>query len=65
MEAARTGNVAAVRALLARNANVNAAESEREQTAVDVGVSQRHPEVVKLLLDRGADLKARTAVRDG
>ena len=26
-------------------------------------VSQRHPDVVKLLLDRGADVRARTTVR--
>ena len=63
MRAARTGSAAAVRALLARNANVNATESERKQTALMWAVSQRHPEIVKLLLDRGADLQARTAVR--
>jgi ankyrin repeat protein len=63
MRAARTGSAAAVRALLAKNANVNATESERKQTALMWAVSQRHPEIVKLLLDRGADLRARTAVR--
>ena len=63
MRAARTGSAAAVRALLARSANVNAAESERKQTPLMWAVSQRHPEIVKLLLDRGADLRARTAVR--
>lgn len=63
MRAARTGAAAVVRALLARNANVNAAETERRQTALMWAVSQRHPDVVTLLLDRGADLRARTAVR--
>jgi len=63
MRAARTGNAAAVRALLSRNANVNAAETERKQTALMWAVSQRHPQVVKLLLDRGADVGARSGVR--
>ena len=63
MRAARTGSVAAVRALLSRNANVNAVETERKQTALMWAASQRHPEVVKLLLDRGADVRARTGVR--
>jgi ankyrin repeat protein len=63
MRASRTGSVAVVRALLARNAFVNAAETERGQTALMWAVSQRHPEVVRLLLERGADLKARTTTR--
>lgn len=63
MRASRTGSAAVVRALLSRKADVNAAERERQQTALMWAVSQRHPDVVKLLLDRGADVRARTAVR--
>ena len=63
MRASRTGSAASARALLARGANVNAAERERRQTALMWAAAQRHPEVVTLLLDRGADVRARTAVR--
>ena len=63
MRAARTGNVAIVRALLPRKANVNAAETERQQTALMWATAQRHPDVVKVLLENGADVKARTVVR--
>ena len=63
MRAARTGNVASVRALLAKGAQVNAAESDRQQTALMWAVSQDHPEIVKALLENGADTRARTVVR--
>ena len=63
MRAARIGNVAIVRALLPRKANVNAAETERRQTALMWAAAQRHPDVVKVLLENGADIKARTVVR--
>jgi ankyrin repeat protein len=63
MRAARVGSTAAVRALLAKGAGVNAAERERGQTALMWAVSQRHPEVVKALLENGADITARTVVR--
>ena len=63
MRAARSGNVAIVRALLPRKANINAAETERQQTALMWAAAQRHPDVVKVLLENGADVKARTVVR--
>jgi uncharacterized protein len=63
MRAARTGSIASVRALLAKGARVNAVERDRQQTALMWAVSQRHPEIVKALLENGADLKARTVVR--
>lgn len=64
MEAARTGSVGAVRALLAHEAKVNAKETERQQTALMWAASQKHPEVVKALLDRGADVNSRSGVRN-
>src|SRR5688572_25837243 len=63
MRAARTGNLAIVRALLPRKANVNAAETERQQTALMWAAAQRHPDIVKVLLENGADVGARTGVR--
>ena len=63
MRAARTGQAGIVRALLPRKANVNAAETERQQTALMWAAAQRHPDVVKVLLENGADVKARTVVR--
>ena len=64
MSAARSGSAAAVELLLAHDADVNAAERERGQTALMWGAAQQHPEVVRLLVDRGADLHARTRVWD-
>jgi ankyrin repeat protein len=63
MHAARIGNLAIVRALLPRQAAINAAETGRQQTALMWAAAQRHPEVVKVLLENGADVKARTVVR--
>ena len=63
MLAARTGKVAAVRALLAHEAKVNAKESDRHQTALMWAVVQQHHEVVQALLERGADVHARTQTR--
>ncbi len=63
MSCARTGNAAAVSALLAHGADVNAAESEEEQTALMWAVAQRHPAVVQMLIDNGADVHGRSRVR--
>ncbi|MGQ0736633.1 MAG: ankyrin repeat domain-containing protein [Acidobacteriota bacterium] len=63
MQAARSGSVEGVRALLARGAHVNAHERDRDQTALMWAVARRHPAVVKVLLDQGADVRARTRVR--
>ncbi|MEQ1897281.1 MAG: ankyrin repeat domain-containing protein [Vicinamibacterales bacterium] len=62
MTASRTGKVDAVKALLSAGADVNHDEKHRRQTALMWAVAQRHPGVVALLLDRGADIGARTAV---
>jgi uncharacterized protein len=64
MEAARTGSAGTVRALLDHEANVNAKESDRQQTALMWAVAERHPEVVKILLAHGADVQAKTRVRN-
>ena len=62
MECARTGSAEAVTALLAHGADVDAAESEDDQTALMWAVAQRHPDVVRVLLDHGADLHPRSRV---
>lgn len=63
MSCARTGNAEAVAALLAAGAGVNAAESEENQTALMWAVAQRHPDVVQVLLDHGAEVHRRSSVR--
>jgi ankyrin len=60
MTCGRAGSAAAVKALLARGADANAKEREHQQTALMWAVAQKHPEVVRLLLDAGADLRARS-----
>ena len=62
MLAAWTGQAAAVTALLDAGAVVDGAESERQQTALMWAAAQKHPDVVKLLISRGANLSARTKV---
>ena len=62
MTAARSGSLRTVELLLAYGADVNASEHERGQTALMWAVAQRHPDVVRLLVKRGADLGARTTV---
>ncbi len=60
MTCARAGDASAVKALLAHGANVNAKEHEHQQTALMWAVAQRHPEVVRLLIDGRADIRARS-----
>jgi len=63
MSCARTGNAEAVASLLDHGADVNATESEEDQTALMWAVAQRHPAVVQVLLDDGADVHKRSRVR--
>jgi len=63
MAASRTGNLEAVKLLLKRQANVNARESLRAQSALMWAVSEQHPEVTGMLIEFGADIRARTNVR--
>ena len=60
MTCARVGDAGAVKALLTHGANVNAKEHEHQQTALMWAVAQRHPEVVRLLIDARADIRARS-----
>jgi ankyrin repeat protein len=60
MIAARMGNDEAVAALLAHGADPNAKEASHGQTALMWAVSERHPDVVRRLLQAHADLRART-----
>ena len=60
MTAARTGSVAVVQALLGHGADVNATTAETRSTALMWAVSEPHPDVVRVLLDAGADPRAST-----
>ncbi|HEX2801808.1 MAG TPA: ankyrin repeat domain-containing protein [Phenylobacterium sp.] len=60
MVAARRGNSEAAKALLAHGADPNAREASHGQTALMWAVSERHPDVVRLLLDAHADVAARS-----
>ena len=57
--AARTGKVRAVKALIARGADVNAKEERRGQTALMWAAAEGNVETIEALLAAGADLHAR------
>ena len=60
MTCSRTGDVKTVKTLLVHGAAVNAKESAHNQTALMWAVSQHHPEAVAMLLEFGADVRARS-----
>ena len=60
MRAAWVGSVDVVRSLLDAGADPNGVEPARRQTALMWAVAERHPHVVRLLLDRGAAVDAAT-----
>jgi uncharacterized protein len=60
MAAARSGALTAVGALLKRGADPNATEPTRKQTALMWAVAAQQPEVVRVLLEAGAQVSART-----
>jgi ankyrin repeat protein len=60
MAAVRAGNSDAVRALLDADAQVNAAEPQVGHTALMWAVREDRPELVSLLLGRGASLELKT-----
>ena len=62
MTCARAGDANAVKTLLAHHADVNAKEREHQQTALMWAVAQRHPDVVQLLIDAKADIRARSLI---
>ena len=64
MVVARTGNVAAAKALLIAGANVNAIESFGGQSALMWAAAQCQPAMIRLLIEYGAKVNARGAVRD-
>ena len=61
---ARAGNVEAAKLLLKAGALVDPKESFGGQTPLMWATARRHPQMVELLADKGADVNARSAVRD-
>jgi ankyrin repeat protein len=59
MTAARTGNLTVVKALLSHGANVNAATATTHETALMWAVAERHPDIVRALVEKGADVHPR------
>jgi ankyrin repeat protein len=64
MLTARTGHVDAARLLLEAGADVNATEEWGGQSALMWAAAQSQPEMVKLLIARGATVDARGVTRD-
>ena len=60
MTCAKSGSVDAVRRLIAGDADVNAKEPAQNQTALMWAASQRHPGVVRTLIEAKANLLAHT-----
>ena len=60
MTCSRAGDATTVKALIGRDANVNAKEPAHEQTALMWAAAERHPDVVRLLLEAHADFRARS-----
>ncbi len=61
---ARAGNVEAAKSLLKAGAKVDPKESFGGQTPLMWAVARRHPAMVELLASKGADVNARSAIRD-
>jgi uncharacterized protein len=62
MTCAATGNVEGVKALLAKGADTAATEKKKGQTALMWAVAEKQPQVVKVLVDAGANVNARSKV---
>jgi ankyrin repeat protein len=60
MTCASSGSVEAVRMLIGRGAQVDAKEPSENQDALMWAAAERHPDVVRLLIEGGADLQAHT-----
>jgi ankyrin repeat protein len=61
---ARTGKIDAAQVLLDHHAAVDARETWGGQTALMWASARRHPEMMRLLIARGADVNARSIDRD-
>ena len=61
---ARTGNVEAAQLLLSHGATVDAKEKWGGQTPLMWASARRHPEMMELLIAKGADVNARSIDRD-
>jgi uncharacterized protein len=61
MTAARVGVLASVKALIARGAIVDAKDEKHRQTALMWAAAEGHAPVVEMLIELGADYKARLA----
>ena len=64
MIVARSGKIDAARLLIDKGANVNAVESWNGQTALIWATAQAHPEMMSLLIAKGAKLDARGLSHD-
>lgn len=62
MTVARTGSVPAAKVLLAHGAKVDARETWRGETALMWAAAQQHPDMVKALVEAGADVNAMSTV---
>jgi ankyrin repeat protein len=62
MTCARSGSAKAVQSLLAKGARVNVKEAGHNQTPLMWAAAQGHSDVVGLLIDAGADLRARSKI---
>jgi len=61
---ARTGDVEAAKMLVKRGATIDAREGWGQQTALMWASARRHPAMMALLIDEGADINAVSAIRD-
>jgi ankyrin repeat protein len=61
MSCVRTGNLAAVKALLGHGANVDAKEGREGQTVLMWASAEQHPDIVQTLIQHGADVQAHSA----
>ena len=62
MIAARAGHVGVLQRLIAYDADVNATDSVRNQTALMWAAAERHRAAVQLLAEAGADIEARSSI---
>ena len=61
MTAARVGSLHAVKALVAHGARIDGKDERRGQTALMWAAAEGHPDVVEVLIEVGADFRARLA----